>query len=150
MSEEEKKEFLTEEEIKKLIDMDYSAEQKFYADTAMLQKMKNTIEKIDKDMKSVRGLKRFFQTGVLVNDRLIIAADPDERTSRLGIHLRALGDVSMHSSVSSQVRVDLTINDTTRLARILPAIVKAARFKRDLEALKRLYKNKTERRSRRY
>lgn len=148
---EEKKEFLTEGEIKKLMAMDYSEKDKFYLDEAGKKKMKNTIEKIEKDMKSVRGLKRFFEAGVLINDRLIIAANPDDRTRHLGIHLRALGDTGGYGGgVGAQVKVDLTIQQSQRLAKLLPAIVKAARFKRDLFGLQELYKQKTQSRRSRY
>lgn len=136
MSEEtkEKKVFLTEKRMEELANMDYSSESRYIMEGDESQKIKNTIERLEADLKSIRGLKRFIEHGVLINDRLLISADSDDW--RTNIFIRAF------DNQKDQVKVDLTIAEAERFKRILPQAIKCARKKRSLVRLKKLWKDK--------
>lgn len=140
----EDKPVLTDEEIEKY-STKYSHEVD-YLNSETLQKMKNTIEKIDEDLKSMKGLKRFIHEGVLVSPNLIISAKPDD--FRLGLNLKAFDDDSFRET-GAFVNCPLTVEQTKRLIRMLPELLKASKFHRSLYRLKDLYKNKSKSTSRR-
>jgi len=125
---------LTEEEIKKLIDMDYRERDRWYPRGDDLEKLKNTIEALEEDLASTKGIQRFITPGVLVNDSLVLCAAPDDY--RTNIKLRAFSD-------TSQVAVDISIEEAERMKRLLTSTIQAAKKKRDLIRLKGLLKEKT-------
>jgi len=135
--EKQEKAKLTEAEIQKLAEMDYTERSRWYADSQTLEKLKNTIEALEADLKSTKGLKRFLFPGVLVNGELVLYARPDEY--RTNISLRAFGN-------EVNVNVELTMEDAERLRRLLPEAIKCAKAKRALLNLKNLLKEKTSRR----
>ena len=130
----EKKEYLTPAQTEKLVNMDYNEQRNWRPDSEAAKKIRNTIEKLEEDLKSIRGLKRFIEMGVLVNQQLIVAASPDKWRSN--IELRALGESER------QIRVSLSIQQAKRLRHLLQGAIKAARAKRSLMKLKELYKEK--------
>jgi len=136
---EEKKEKpkLTEAEIQKLAEMDYTKSSRWYPPSEELDKLKNTVEALEADLKSTKGLKRFLFPGVLVNGELVLYARPDEY--RTNISLRAFGN-------ETNVNVELSIEEAERLRRLLPEAIKCAKAKRALLKLKELLREKTSRR----
>lgn len=138
MSEKEKpKPKLTPKEIEKLVEMDWQQRDRWYPGPGELDKLQNTVEALEADLKSARGLRRFISPGVLVCDRLVLFANPDEHRSNIG--LRAFDN-------QGQVKVDLTIAEARRMRRLLNETIKAAQKKRDLIKLKDLAKKKRSRR----
>ena len=136
---EEKKEKpkLTEAEIQELAEMDYAQKMRWYADRQTLEKLKNTVDALEADLESTKGLKRFISPGVLVNDQLVLYSKAEE--FRTGIGLRAFGN-------EVNVNVELTIEEANRLRRLLPEVVQCTKKKRNLIKLKELLKEKTSRR----
>lgn len=150
MSEEEKQ-YLTEEELQEITKLGvWEAEKKhFSSDT--LTRMKNTIEKLEAEFKSVKELKSFIGTGVLVNPNLILSAEPSERGFDLGMKLTALGSGRFGEEAGYIIHVNLRVPDVERLIKMLPEMLKAARLKRDFSKLKDIHKEKTKSRyGRRY
>jgi len=98
------------------------------------EKLKNTIEKLEADLKSLEGLKRFMEAGVCVTDQLVLACRPEEYQDN--IFLRAFGERE------GQIRVDLTVEEAKRLAKMLEKVIEAAKYKRNLLILKRIYEDK--------
>lgn len=124
---------LTPKEIETLANMDHSQERNWRPSREELTKLTNTIEALENDLKSARGLKRFITPGVLVCDRLVLFANPDDYRSNIGV--RAFTD-------TTQVRVDLTIAEARRMRRLLMETIKAAQKKRNLIKLRNLAKEK--------
>jgi hypothetical protein len=136
---EEKKEKpkLTEAEIQELAEMDYAQKMRWYADRQTLEKLKNTVDALEADLESTKGLKRFISPGVLVNDQLVLYSKAEEFRTVIG--LRAFGN-------EVNVNVELTIEEANRLRRLLPEVVQCTKKKRNLIKLKELLKEKTSRR----
>jgi len=140
MAEEAKKEEkarFTEAEIQTLAEMDYEEQKRWYGDSEELQKLRNTIEALETDLKSTKGLKRFLTPGVLINDRLILGAQTERY--RLGVFLRAFDE-------KGQVFVELNVEEADRLRRLLPEAIKCAKNQKNLLRLNELLKEKTSRR----
>lgn len=129
---EEKKEYLTPTQTEKLVNMDYSQQRNWRPSSDEAKKIKNTVEKLEIDLKSIRGLKRFINLGVMVGPNLALIATPDDYHANIA--LRAFGDRE------GQIRVNLTIPQANRLRTLLAGAIKAARAKRSLIRLKKLYK----------
>ncbi len=128
---------LSDEEIQKIVNMDYAESRNYYIDSDEREKITNTIKAIELDLASVKGLKRFIETGVLVNSELIVFIMPDEY--RLGVKLRAF-ESGPHGAAS--VVVDMTADDVKRLSRMCIEALKCASKARDLKKLKDIYKEK--------
>lgn len=139
MSEEE---FLTEEEIDEVTKFDH----RLYG--SELEKARKTIEHFDKELKTIEGLEKFIQEGVLVTPDLILAASPDD--FRLGIYMRAIGSTRYTEEASMIVNVHLSVPQLERLMKILPKTLKAARLLRDRNRLRKKVKDSSGSRSRRY
>lgn len=150
MSEGEKKEYLTDEELKKFLTKPAYELEKEHMDRNLLRKIKNTIEKMEAEFKSVKALKSFI-TGVLVNPHLILSATPSERAFGLGMRLTALGSSRFGEEADVIVHVNLNVNDVERLSKMLPELLRAARLHKGVKNLKEIHKRKTESRfGRRY
>jgi selenocysteine lyase/cysteine desulfurase len=140
MSEEIKKEEpkLTEEEIDQYSKMEYNERSRLNIYGELQQKFANTIKGLEEDLKSMEGIHRFMQEGVLVNEQIILSAKPDSSYAfRSGLTMRVLGQVR------GSITVYLTLEDAKRLLKMLPAIIEASRKLAQLVGLKELYKNKT-------
>lgn len=147
MEEEKKKELLTDEEFEKLGKMSYTERSRWSPSSAILEKCRNTVEAHETDMKTVEGLKRFIETGVLVNDQMIVAVEKASSMRRAGtIFIRALSQGEMGGS-STAVRVELTIQEVTRFRKILQVAVDVGRRQRQINVLKEILKDRRGRRS---
>jgi len=134
----EEKETLTEKEIEELMELSPWELDRRYFSSDDLKKIRNTIEKLEKDLQSARGLKRFIDPGVLVNDRLVLYAKPDEYSYNIG--LRAFGETE------GQINVGLTVNEAKRMITLLRGAIKAAKLRRTILKLKQILKEKQRRR----
>ena len=136
MAEENK--YLTNEEIDEFTSK-YKGDVRVNRD--ILDRMKNTIEKLEAEYTSVKSLKSFITTGVLVSPNLILSADPDKHGINLGMRLTAFSEIRMTEELSA-VSTSLRVQDVERLIRMLPELLKSARLHRKFRALKDLYKDK--------
>lgn len=134
----EEKETLTEKEIEELTSLNSLEIYHRHFSYGELKKIKNTVEKLEKDLQSARGLKRFIDPGVLVNDRLVLYAKPDEYSYNIG--LRAFGETE------GQINVGLTVNEAKRMITLLRGAIKAAKLRRTILKLKQILKEKQRRR----
>ncbi|TET24510.1 MAG: hypothetical protein E3J73_08135 [Candidatus Bathyarchaeum sp.] len=141
MSEEakEKKERLTDAEIEEIFGKGYQQMRNWHPSEEEKQKLRNTVEMLEADLKSTKGLKRFIEPGVLVNDRLIIFSKSDEY--QYNISLRAF-EGGEYRVAGAQVVVALTVAEANRLRRLLPQVIKCAKAKRRLIKLKEVVKEK--------
>lgn len=132
---EEKKEKprLTETEIQEIVEMDYTEKSRWYGDSETLEKLRNTVEALEADLRSAKGLKRFLTPGVLITDELVLYATRDEYKSDL--NLRAFGQ-------ETNVNVGLTVEEANRLRRLLPEAIQCVLKNRNLKKLKELLKEK--------
>jgi hypothetical protein len=135
-----REDILSDEEIAKIVKMPWSERERWYPNIKELERIGKTIEAIEAELKSAKGLKRFIKPGVLVTDRLVLGAEPTEWTANL--FLRAFGD---HEG---QVNVPLTIEEAERLAKLLPEAIKASRKQMYVLKLKEILKEKQQ--TRRY
>jgi len=136
----EEKPKLSEDEIKKLTEMNWRETDHWYPGSQELEKLSNTVEALEDDLKTVKGIKRFIDPGVLVNDRLVLYAKADEYRTDMG--LRAFGEDE------HQVNVGLSIEEAERMRSLLKGAIEAAKKGRDLRRLKKLLEQKKS--SRRY
>lgn len=134
----------TEEEIENIIKKwdDWATRDQLTFSYSEREKLKNTIERLEADFKSLKGLKRFIETGVCVTDQLVLACHPDEY--HYNIFIRAFGE---HEG---QIKVFLSVEEAKRLARMIEQAIEIARQKRRLIILKKIYKEKFESRRRYY
>lgn len=147
----EEKKYLTDEELQKYMGKSSWELEKEYMDTALLERMKNTIEKMEAEFKSVKGLKSFIQSGVLVNPHLILSANPSDRGFGLGMELTALGRGRFGEESGTIITVNLRVDDVERLIQMLPEMLKAARLHKGFQSLKEVLKAKSKPKSyRRY
>ena len=72
------KQCLSEEELKEFEGKRPYELEKQYFPSDKLERMKNSIDKLEAEFKSVKGLKSFIGTGVLVSPHMILSANPDE------------------------------------------------------------------------
>lgn len=126
---------LSEEEIKELASKHLYELRLSYDD---LKKLKNTINEMEKEFTGIRGLKRFISPGILVSNRLILGAEPNEHSC--GIFLRAFG------YREGQIMVPLTVEEAERLSSLLKKTIEVARKMKTLKRLKSLYKESQRRR----
>ena len=127
----EKKPVLADEEIDKLLSMSSTQRDHWRPQEEEYQKLANTIEALEADLKSVKGLKRFIDPGILVTNHLVVGARPDDY--RGNIYLRAFGQRE------GQIMVELGISQAERLARILPKVIDAARKAIQHRKLRKMY-----------
>lgn len=139
----EEKKYLTDEELQNFLSKPSWELEKMYMERDLLERMKNTIEKMEAEYKSVKGLKSFITSGVLVTPQLILSADPSKRSIGLGMQLTALGSGRFGEEGGYIVNVSLRVNDVERLIKILPEMLKAARLHQQFQSLKEVYKTKT-------
>lgn len=132
----EEKPVYSKEKIEELVKQwrSWKTRDKIYIPYNEREKLKNTIEKLEADLKSLKGLKRFMETGVCVTDQLVLACRPEEYHDN--IFLRAFGERE------GQIRVDLTVEEAKRLAKMLEKVIEAAKYKRNLLILKNIYEEK--------
>jgi hypothetical protein len=147
MSEETKKQEpkLTEEEIEQYTKMEYSEKSRLNIYGDLQQKFANTIKGLEEDLKSMEGIHRFIEEGVLVNEQIILSAKPDTTfSSRRGMRMRVLGDTE------GSITVELTMEHAKRLLKMLPALIEAATKLQTVMQLKELYKERTSSSGRRW
>lgn len=142
MSEKVEKQYLTDEELEKYSKL-YSHELPRSLHSDLLQRMKNSIEQMEAEFNSMKGLKSFVKTGVLVTPKLIISANPDEHGIDLGMSLTALGGGRYADEAARIVNVSLRVEDVKRLIKLLPELLKVARLYKTFNNLKKIYKDKT-------
>lgn len=139
----EDKPVLTEEEIK-----EFSSKSTYdvgHLDRDTLEKMRNTIDKIDEDLKSLKGLERFIHEGILVTPNLIISAKPDRY--HFGVYLKAF-DEKDYGASGKFVNISLSVAQVKKILKLLPLLLKASIFHRSLVRLKDIYKDKSKSTSR--